>query len=78
LKSAEEQLRQYRQATRRDVSAAFYDILLAKELHKLAIQNLEQKKRHLDEAGRKHSAGVATDYDVLAAEVAVANAVRMP
>ena len=74
LKSAEEQLRQYRQATRRDVSAAFYDILLAKELHKLAIQNLEQKKRHLDEAGRKHSAGVATDYDVLAAEVAVANA----
>jgi len=74
LKSAEEQLRQYRQATRRDVSAAFYDILLAKELHKLSLQNLEQKKRHLNEARRKHSVGVATDYDVLAAEVAVENA----
>ena len=52
----------------------FDDVLLAKELYALAVQNLDQKTRHLDEARRKFAAGVATDYDVLAAEVAVENA----
>jgi len=74
LKSADEQLRLYRQAAQRDVSAAFYDVLLARELHGLALHNLDQKCRHLEEARRKHQAGVATDYDVLAAEVSVENA----
>jgi len=74
LQSAEEQLRVYRQAAERDVSAAFHDVLLARELHALAIHNIEQKKRHLEEARRKLQAGVATDYDVLAAEVSVENA----
>lgn len=74
LKTADEQLRLSRQATHRAVSAAFYDILLAKELHTLAVENLAQKQRLLNEARRKYEAGVATDYDVLAAEVAVENA----
>jgi outer membrane protein TolC len=74
LKSADEQLRVYRQAALMDVSAAFYDVLLARELHALAIHNLEQKKRHLEEARRKFLAGVATDYDILAADVSVENA----
>lgn len=74
LGTAEEQLRLYRHAAHRDVSIAFYDILLAKELHAIACQNLSQKERHLEEARRKHTAGVATDYDILAAEVAVENA----
>jgi outer membrane protein TolC len=74
LQSAEEQLRVYQQAAKRDVSAAFYDVLLARELHALALHNLEQKKRHLEEARRKLQAGVATDYDVLAAEVSAENA----
>ncbi|MDA8429791.1 MAG: TolC family protein [Geobacteraceae bacterium] len=74
LKTADEQLRLYRQAAYRDVVAAFYDILLARELNRLAVENLAQKKRHLDEARRKFTAGVATDYDILAAEVAVENA----
>jgi HAE1 family hydrophobic/amphiphilic exporter-1 len=74
LKTADEQLRLYRQAVYRDVTATFYDILLAKELHRLAGENLAQKKRHQDEARRKFAAGVATDYDVLAADVAVDNA----
>jgi HAE1 family hydrophobic/amphiphilic exporter-1 len=56
------------------VTATFYDILLAKELHRLAGENLAQKKRHQDEARKKYSAGVATDYDVLAADVTVDNA----
>jgi outer membrane protein TolC len=74
LKSADEQLRLYRQAALMDVSAAFYDVLLARELQTLALHNLEQKKRHMEEARRKYQAGVATDYDVLAAEVSVDNA----
>lgn len=74
LKTADEQLRIYRQAAYRDVTAAYHDILLAKELHQLSLKNQSQKQRHLDEARRKFSAGVATDYDVLAAEVAADNA----
>lgn len=74
LKSADEQLRLYRQAAHRDVSLAFFDLLLAKELNRLAAQNLEQKKRLQDEARKRFAVGVATDYDVLAADVAVENA----
>lgn len=74
LKTAGEELRLYRQAVQRDVTAAWYDVLLARELDRLAKQNLEQKKRHADEAQKKFAAGVATDYDVLAAEVALENA----
>ena len=74
LKTADEQLRLYRQAAYRDVSAAYYDVLLARELRTLAVENQYQKARHLDEAKRKFAAGVATDYDVLAAEVATENA----
>jgi len=72
--TADERLRTARQDTLREVSVAFYNILLAREQHAIASQNLEQKARHLDEAQRKHAAGVATDYDILAAGVAVENA----
>ncbi len=74
LETAEDQLRIYQQAALRDVTAAFQDVLLSKELHVLAVQNLEQKARTQREARRKLAAGVATDYDVLAADVAVNNA----
>ncbi len=74
LATAEDQLRIFQQAALRDVSAAFDDVLLAKELCTIAVQNLDQKVRLLDEARRKYAAGTATDYDVLAAEVAVENA----
>ncbi|OGP92368.1 MAG: transporter [Deltaproteobacteria bacterium RBG_16_48_10] len=74
LTTAEDQLRIYRQAAYRDVSASFYDILLAKTLNNITIENLEQKNRHYDEAQKKYSAGVATDYDVLAGKVDVENA----
>jgi HAE1 family hydrophobic/amphiphilic exporter-1 len=74
LTTADDQLRLYRQAAFRDVSASFYDILLAKNLNTIALQNLEQKIRHYDEAQKKYSAGVATDYDVLAGRVDVENA----
>lgn len=74
LKTADEQLRLYRQAAFRDVSIAFYNVLLARELDAIARQNLEQKERHLEEARRKYTAGIATEYEILAAEVAVQNA----
>jgi HAE1 family hydrophobic/amphiphilic exporter-1 len=74
IATAEDQLRIFRQAAFRDVSASFHDILLAKELHAIAIQNLEQKRRHHDEANKKYAAGVATDYDVLVGKVDVENA----
>ncbi|HEX9909928.1 MAG TPA: TolC family protein [Desulfatiglandales bacterium] len=74
MATADDQLRIFRQAAFRDVSASFYNILLAKALNAIAIQNLEQKIRHYDEARKKHSAGVATDYDVLVGKVAVENA----
>lgn len=73
VKTADQQLRLYRQAAYRDVVAACHDIQLARELHRLAEENRSQKQRHLDEAARKFSAGVATDYDLLAAEVAAEN-----
>jgi outer membrane protein TolC len=74
VKTADDQLLLYQQAALKDVSSAFYDILLSKELNELAVQNLEQKKRHWDEAQKKYKAGTATDYDILAAQVEVENA----
>ena len=74
LATADDQLRIFRQAAFRDVSASFYDILLAKELKSIATQNLDQKTRHFDEASKKYSAGVATDYDVLVSRVDIQNA----
>jgi outer membrane protein TolC len=74
LATAEDQLRIYRQAALRDTAAAFQDVLLAKELQVLAVRNLEQKGRTQAEARRRLASGVATDYDVLAADVAVDNA----
>lgn len=74
MASAEEQLRLYRQAARREVTAAFYDVLLARELVDIAEKNLAQREMHLDEAQKRFSLGTATDYDVLAARVDAENA----
>jgi HAE1 family hydrophobic/amphiphilic exporter-1 len=71
---ADQQLRRFRQAVARDVSAAFYDILVAKELAQIAEEDRAQKQRHLQETERRQAAGTATDYDVLAAQVAAENA----
>ncbi|MBA4393804.1 MAG: TolC family protein [Desulfobacca sp.] len=74
IKTADDQLLLNQQTALKEVSTAFYDVLLSKELYALAGQNLEQRKRHWDEARKKYQAGTATDYDILAAEVAVENA----
>lgn len=74
LKTADQQLRLHRQTVHLEVSISFYDTLLAKELLRLARENLAQKERHHLEASRRFELGVATDYDLLAAEVALQNA----
>jgi HAE1 family hydrophobic/amphiphilic exporter-1 len=74
MNTAREQLRLAQQAARRDVTAAFYNILLARELLRLSGENLKQKQRHSEEAHKRFESGVATDYDVLAADVSLENA----
>ncbi len=74
LATADDRLRTARQAVRRDVTAAFYDVLLAREMEAIAREALEQRQRHLAEAQQRRELGTATDYDVLAARVAVDNA----
>ncbi len=73
LAAADDQVRTARQDALREVHTAFHDVLLAKELSRIAQENLDQKARHLDEAKKKYAAGTATDYDVLVAEVALQN-----
>ncbi len=68
------QLRRFQQAVAKDVTTAFYNILAAREAVTIAEEDLAQKTRHLDEATKRHAAGTATDYDILAAQVAVENA----
>jgi len=74
LATADDRFRTARNSVLLDVHAAFHDILLARELNRIALENRGQKARHLDEARKKLDAGTATDYDVLAAEVALRNA----
>ena len=68
---SDQQLRRFRQAVVRDVTAAFYDVLAARELVRIAEENLAQRTRRLDEITKRRTAGTATDYDVLAAQVEV-------
>ncbi len=70
---ADKQLSRFRQAVEKDVTTAFSDVLLAREVLKTAEADHAQKQRHLDETNKRFSAGTATDYDVLAAQVAVDN-----
>jgi HAE1 family hydrophobic/amphiphilic exporter-1 len=74
LATADDRLRIARHAVLREVHAVFHDILLARELHRIAVEDQAQKARHLDEARKKYAIGTATDYDVLAAEVSLRNA----
>lgn len=73
LSSGAEQLRLARQAALKDVTGAFYDVLLAQELLGIARKNLKLRERHLEDAEKRFDLGTATDYDVLAAEVDVEN-----
>jgi hydrophobic/amphiphilic exporter-1 (mainly G- bacteria), HAE1 family len=71
--AAEDELEHFRQAAVRDVTEAFYDVLFARKLHDIALETLAQRERQLREAEGRHRLGTATDYDVLAARVALDN-----
>jgi HAE1 family hydrophobic/amphiphilic exporter-1 len=74
LQTADERLRASRQDALLGTAAAFYDVLLARELNRVFEQTLAQKSRRLNEARQRGKVGLATDYDVLVAEVAESNA----
>jgi HAE1 family hydrophobic/amphiphilic exporter-1 len=71
---SDQQLRRFRQAVVRDVTAAYWNVLAARELVRITEEQGTQRERFLDETTKRQSAGTATDYDVLAARVAVENA----
>jgi HAE1 family hydrophobic/amphiphilic exporter-1 len=71
---SDQQLRRFRQAVVRDVTEVFYNVLAARELVRIAEENLAQRTRRLDDVTKRQSAGTATDYDVLAAQVEVDSA----
>ena len=66
---SDQQLRRFRQAVVKDVTAVFYNVLAARELVRIAEDNLAQRTRRLDEVMKRREAGTATDFDVLAAQV---------
>ncbi|MFZ2446184.1 MAG: TolC family protein [Syntrophobacteraceae bacterium] len=72
--ASEQQFRAAQQLAMREAAVVFYDLLLTLELEKVARDNVAQKQRHFDEAQRRRQLEVATDYDVLSAQVAFANA----
>ena len=74
LASADDQLKISRQSALLEVSTTFHDVLLARELHSIAVQSRDQKARFLEEARKRSAAGTATEYDVLVAKVDLENA----
>jgi HAE1 family hydrophobic/amphiphilic exporter-1 len=74
LATAEDRRKVSRQAALKEATTTFHDILLARELNAIALENRDQKTRFLDEAQKKYAAGTATDYDVLVAKVGLENA----
>ena len=73
IAAADDQLDHYRQAAIRDATEAFYAVLLARELESIAKETLGQREKQLAEAEKRYALGTATDYDVLAARVALDN-----
>ena len=71
---SDDRLERIRQGAVNEVTAAFYDVLLARQLEQIAVDTLAQRERQLGEAEKRHTFGTATDYDVLAARVARDNA----
>ncbi|MBK9061805.1 MAG: efflux RND transporter permease subunit [Acidobacteria bacterium] len=73
IAAAADQLEHFRQAAVRDVTEAFYDVLLARRLAEISKETLRLREQQLAQAEQRHALGTATDYDVLAARVALDN-----
>jgi hydrophobic/amphiphilic exporter-1 (mainly G- bacteria), HAE1 family len=71
--AADDQLEHQRQAAVRAVTEAFYDVLFSRRLREIASETLAQRERQLADARQRHRLGTATDFDLLAAQVALDN-----
>jgi outer membrane protein TolC len=58
----------------RDVRVAYYDVLLAQQLITVQESSLKSLQQELDETGKRFTAGTVPRFNVLRAEVEVANA----
>jgi len=71
--SANEQVRGTVQAVIYDVGKGYYDTLLAQHLYTVNSDAVESAKAHLNSVQVKRNQGVASDFDVLRAQVDVSN-----
>ncbi|MBE9503923.1 MAG: TolC family protein [Proteobacteria bacterium] len=74
-KSVDMELEIVRQSIVSLVKESFYKFLLSKELLNIHKESVAQLKRQLDDVKKRFEAGFATDFDVLRAEVQLANAI---
>ncbi|MHC4324273.1 MAG: TolC family protein [Planctomycetota bacterium] len=52
---------------------AYYDVLLSQELFKISADAVRSSKAHLDNAKQRQQGGIASEFDVLRAEVELSN-----
>lgn len=71
--AGQEELRRARQATSLDAIRSYNQLLFAIEGLRVAQSSVDQKQRHLDYARNRKAAGVATELEVLRAEVDLEN-----
>jgi outer membrane protein TolC len=71
--AGQEELRRARQGTALDAIRSYNQLLFAIEELRVAESSVDQKQRHLDFARNRKSAGVATELEVLRAEVDLEN-----
>lgn len=53
--------------------SSYYDVLLSQHLYQISADAVRSAQVHLDDVKRKRSGGVASDFDVLRAEVELSN-----
>lgn len=70
---SEEQVRNAVEEVVYKVSKAYYDVKIAEKLHEVQQNALRSAQAHLEQVVNRKEAGVATEYDVLRAQVEVSN-----
>jgi outer membrane protein TolC len=68
-----EEIRQARQGLLYEVRVLYYQVLLQEELVRVAREQVDLAKRYLEDVRKRRETEVATEYDVLRAEVELTN-----
>lgn len=71
--SSERMLRRKEQEVRCRVTNGFYGLLLAQRMAELSMEGLERAERHLKVVEKRYRAGMVPDFELLRAQVQVAN-----